>query len=231
MQSIEKLSLMIIMNPEDEKVKERYDKSTKGGLIFFYYLDGVFGNATQNSKYRKKAISKLELIENSSILDLACGIGINFKILESYLHNNGNLTALDISPNSLKRAKKRATKNKWENITFVEESISDFEPNNKFDAILCTFAMEVIPDYKSAIDKIYSLLKEGGRFSMIGMKIGTKGWFNKIFSGFFKKLYKWGGASLDREVKSYVEETFGKIDYYEDCFHDYYYILSVSKGK
>lgn len=53
-------------------------------------------------------------------------------------------------------------------------SITDYDPEIRFDAILCTFAMEIIPDYKAAIDKIFSQLKPQGRIALIGMKLSSR---------------------------------------------------------
>jgi len=82
---------------DDGKVKSLYDKYAK--IPLFLYLDALFGRSTENSIYRKKAIASLKLTLNSTVLDVACGIGFNFKILESYLQNSGKIVGIDISPN------------------------------------------------------------------------------------------------------------------------------------
>ena len=71
----------------------------------FLYLNALFGRSTENSIYRKKVIASLKLTPNSTVLDVACGIGFNFKILESYLQNSGKIIGIDIFFESLKVAK------------------------------------------------------------------------------------------------------------------------------
>lgn len=68
---------------DEEEVGSLYNKFASFPL--FLQLDALFGRATENSVYRKKAIALLNLTSNSTVLDVACGIGFNFKILESYL--------------------------------------------------------------------------------------------------------------------------------------------------
>jgi len=199
----------------DEKVKSLYDKYAKIPLLL--YLDALFGRATENSIYRKKAIASLKLTANSIVLDVACGIGFNFKIIESYLKNSGKIVGIDISPESLRVAKKRIAKHKWTNIELVNMSITDYEPRIRFDAILCTFAMEIIPDYKAAIEKIFNLLKPQGRFAMIGMKLSTKISY-KLLNPLFEWFAREGGIDLHRNIVALIKSKFNKIDYYEESF-------------
>lgn len=93
------------MRLENDKVKSLYDKAARFPLLL--YLDALFGRATENSIYRKKAIASLRITANSTVLDVACGIGFNFKLIESYLQNSGKLVGIDISSESLKIAKRR----------------------------------------------------------------------------------------------------------------------------
>ena len=217
---------MSVMKPEDVEVKQLYDRSAR--FPAFLYLDALFGRATENSIYRKKAIAFLKLTTNSTVLDVACGIGFNFKIIESYLKNSGKLVGVDISPESLKFARRRIAKHKWTNIELVNASITDYEPETIFDAALCTFAMEVIPDYKGAIDRIFNLLKPGGRFAMIGMKLSTRTPY-RLFNPIVDWFNRTGGIDTHRDIASHIETKFKKIDYYEECFFGYYYILATHK--
>ena len=211
---------------DDGKVKSLYDKYAK--IPLFLYLDALFGRSTENSIYRKRAIASLKLTPNSIVLDVACGIGFNFKILESYLQNSGKIVGIDISLESLKIAKKRIAKHRWTNIELMNMSITDYEPRIRFDAILCTFAMEIIPDYKAAFDKIFNLLKPKGRFAMIGMKLSSKTPY-KFLNPFFEWLSREGGIDIHRNIVADIKSKFNKIDYYEECFFGFYYILSTSK--
>jgi len=160
------------LHSDEEKIRSLYDKFAR--FPIFLKLDAFLGRATENSIYRKRAISLLNLTPGSTVLDVACGIGLNFRILESYLQGKGKIVGIDISSESLKLARKRIEKQKWSNIELVNMSITDYEPEILFDAALCTFAMEIIPNYVGAIERIYDLLKPEGGFAMIGMKLSSK---------------------------------------------------------
>jgi len=212
----------------DEEIKKLYDEASKH--LAFYYLDLILGRSMENSIYRKKAIATLGLKPNSKVLDVACGMGLNFKIIEKYITNGGMLVGVDISSESLKFAKGKIIKYKWPNVKLVNKSFMDYNPENHFDAVLCTYALEIIPNYKGTIDRIYNLLKPGGRFSMIGMKLSSQMPY-KILNPFFKQLYRSGGIDLYRNIIKYLKMKFKKINYYENCYFDYAYILSTSKNR
>jgi len=52
----------------------------------------------------------------------------------------------------------------------------------------------------------------------------------KLFNPFFERLYKVGKIDIDRDIVAYIKSKFNKIDYYEECFFGFYYILSTSKS-
>jgi len=209
----------------DEQVRKLYDRSVK--IPFFWYLDAWFGRATADSIYRKRAISLLGLTRDSHILDVACGTGLNFKILESYLQDHGKITGVDLSPGVLEEAKRVLSQHNWTNIELVNMSITDFHPGVHFDAALCTLALTIIPDYEAAIDRIHDLLKPGGRFAVLGMKTRSK--MPKSLYALLEKAYRLAKIDLDRDVLGRIEATFKRIDSYEECFGGFYYILEATK--
>ena len=211
---------------ENDQVKYLYNKYAKNPI--FYYLISLLGQTTENSIYRKESIDLLKLNPNSTVLDAACGLGDNFKIIERYLQYDGKLIGVDISQESLKLAKGKVLKNRWKNVQLINNSIIDYKPGILFDAILCTYAKEIIPDYKLAIDKIFDLLKPNGRFSMIGMKLSSKTPY-KYLNFFMNKMYEIWSVEVNRDIFKYILSKFKKISYYREYFYGFYYILSTSK--
>lgn len=212
---------------DNDAIRLLYDKITK--IPMFWYWDALFSRATENSIYRKKAIASLNLTGNSVILDVACGTGLNFKIIESYLRNSGRLVGVDFSPETLKVARNQIAKHKWTNIELVNMRITDYEPEILFDASLCTFALETMPDYKIAVDKIFHLLKPQGKFSMIGVKVSSRMPYKlgNAFMEWFSR--KFGGIDMRRDVSTYIKSKCSKTNY-EECCGGFYYILSTSKS-
>ena len=189
------------MNLTNNDIRALYDRSVRIPLL--WYIDTLFGRATESSPYRKKAVSSLHLTKTAAVLDVACGTGLNFNIIESYVKNSGKIVGVDISSSVLKKAQERIKAHRWTNIELVHADIAQYESDIRFDAALCTFALSIIPHYKDAINNIVNLLNPQGRFVVLGMKSSS-------------------------HVYTYIKSKFAKIDY-KEVFGGFYYILSASK--
>jgi len=211
------------MEYSEDKIRSIYDRASSIPPILSWNLEEIL---TRMRIYREKTVSYLNLSENSSVLDVACGIGFNFRFIENYLCDNGRIVGVDISSKTLKLAKKLIAKRKWTNIELVNMNIIDYEPKKFFDAAICTQAMEIIPE--AAVDKIFQLLKPQGRFAMIGMKLSSRMPY-KLLNPFMKPFAKFGGIDIYRDVYKYIKSRFNKVDY-EEYLGGFYYILSTSKS-
>jgi ubiquinone/menaquinone biosynthesis C-methylase UbiE len=173
------------------------------------------------------AVARLGLTERSSVLDVACGVGSNFKIIESYLHNRGAIVGIDISSESLKMAQRLVAARSWTNVRLINANIASYASKIRFDGILCTFALEIIAEYETAVNKVFDLLKPGGKFAMLGMKTSCEFPYRSLNS-----LAKWGlgraSIDLDRNLAQYIESR-AEILSYEECFHGFYFVLSASR--
>jgi ubiquinone/menaquinone biosynthesis C-methylase UbiE len=211
------------MEYPEEQIKLIYDKSSSVPPVFSWYSEEIF---TGMEHYRKKAISSLNLTNNSIVLDAACGIGLNFGALEKYIGNEGKIIGVDISPKTIGLAKKVVEKKKWTNIELINVSIMDYVPELLFDAILCTQAMEIMP--VASVDKIFTLLNPQGRFSMIGMKLSSRLPL-KLFNPFLEYTAKFGGIDIHRDVYKYIETKCDMVSY-QEFLGGFYYILTISKS-
>jgi 2-polyprenyl-3-methyl-5-hydroxy-6-metoxy-1,4-benzoquinol methylase len=214
------------MTIDNEAARALYEKFSRIPLApLLWELDGLGGRATEHSIYRKRAIASLHLADDSVVLDAACGPGLNFKVLESYLGDEGRLVGVDFAAAGLEMARKKAQRQGWTNIELVHASIVDYEPGFLFDAVLCTFALEIMPEYEAAIDKMFSLLKPQGRFAMIGMKRTARKPYTLL-----NPVMAWGsrvGAiDLSRDAAAYIRSKCTTVDY-EECYGGFYYILST----
>jgi len=208
---------------QEDKIRSIYDKASSVPPILSWYVEEIL---TRMKIYREKAVSCLNLTENSVVLDVACGIGFNFRFVENYIGNNGKIVGVELSPKTVKLAKKLTVKQRWTNIELVNMSIMDYEPKILFDAVVCTQAMEIIPE--AAVDKIFQLLKPQGRFAMIGMKLSSRIPF-RLLNPFMEYFAKFGGIDIHRDVYKYIESKYSKVNY-EEFLGGFYYILSTSKS-
>ncbi len=214
------------MRLDDAAVRSLYDRSVRVPLL--WELDALVCRATENSVYRKRAIARLGLAGDSVVLDAACGTGLNFRILESYLSDKGRLVGVDLSPGVLKVAEARVKKHGWSNVELVNVNLVDYEPGFLFDGVICTLALTIIPRYEAAVNKMFRLLRPGGRLAILGMKQSGQQPYRAL-NPIMTWASKLGGADLRRDVAGLVRSMCRDVEY-EECFGGWYYVLSASRS-
>jgi trans-aconitate 2-methyltransferase len=98
-------------------------------------------------------LKKSGLKSNHRVLEIGCGIGTLTGLLGTYL-KDGELTAADISPESIEIARKRTAVLK--HVNYVVTDMSDFVPKGKYDFIVFPDVLEHIP--KEQHNSIFKLL-------------------------------------------------------------------------
>jgi demethylmenaquinone methyltransferase/2-methoxy-6-polyprenyl-1,4-benzoquinol methylase len=129
-------------------------------------------------RFRQLALQGLTLNSDSHLLDLCCGSGQTTQFLVKL---SQNVTGLDASPLSLKRAKKNVP-----NATYVEAFAEDMPfADHQFDIVHTSAALhEMQPaQLRQIIHEVYRVLKPGGVFTLVDFHAPT----NPIF---------WPGVSL-----------------------------------
>jgi ubiquinone/menaquinone biosynthesis C-methylase UbiE len=97
------------------------------------------------------------------VLEIAIGTGRNL----SYYHPDVRLTAIELSPEMLNIARKRAADLGREvDLRLGDAEALDF-PDASFDTVVCTFALCTIPDDRKAVAEAKRVLRPGGRFVAI----------------------------------------------------------------
>jgi ubiquinone/menaquinone biosynthesis C-methylase UbiE len=56
---------------------------------------------------RSRAVSRLGLRPGDTVLDIGCGTGLTFHLLEARIGQRGRLVGIDLSPEMLDRARER----------------------------------------------------------------------------------------------------------------------------
>jgi ubiquinone/menaquinone biosynthesis C-methylase UbiE len=208
------------------QIQKMYDFFSS--MPWFWEIDAITCRATENSPYRDQAIKLLELVSTHRVLDVACGTGLNFMLIQKHLRNRGNLIGIDLSAKTLNLARKRIEKNNWKNIELIQTDSASYQSEVLFDAALCTFAIEIIPPYRQTIDMMIRVVKPGGRIAIIGFKQSSWDYF-KLFNSIFKGVsVVFGGIDMNRNVREYICANCREI-FYKEVYGGFYYILVVQK--
>lgn len=137
-----------------------YDKS-----LWLFYLLGFRVRA-----YREAAVESLNLKEGDTVVDLGCGTGLNFELLEKRIGPGGQIIGVDLTESMLKQAQQRIDKSGWNNVTLIQRDMGRFKIPDQADVILSTFALTMSPDYDKIIERISDSLEPGKRFSILELK-------------------------------------------------------------
>ncbi|HYA26575.1 MAG TPA: ubiquinone/menaquinone biosynthesis methyltransferase [Thermodesulfovibrionales bacterium] len=130
--------------------------------------------------WRRKLVSEIE--KGEKVLDLCTGTGEVAKLLLKKIGPGGSLTCLDFCEDMLAVAKKKLSPLP-ENLSFVVSDVREMSfPDNAFDVATVAFGMRNVPDTEAALDRIWRVLKPGGRFYCLELTIPQ----NRLILPFFR---------------------------------------------
>lgn len=131
-----------------------------------YYLIGF-----REWAYRKLAVSALKLARGDTVVEIGCGTGLNFGLLQEVVGPEGNIIGVDLTDDMIARAKKRVEENRWTNVELVESDAGKYKFPDTVDGILSTFAITLIPEYDTVIRNGCRALAPGKRFVILDFKL------------------------------------------------------------
>ena len=119
-------------------------------------------------RFRQLALQGLKIDSNTKVLDLCCGSGQATQVLVQY---SQDVTGLDASPLSLKRAQQNVPQAKY--VEALAEQMPF--PDNQFDLVHTSVALhEMTPSQLNQIaHEIYRVLKPKGVFTLIDFHTPT----------------------------------------------------------
>ncbi len=162
-----------------------------------------------DQKYRKDAISVLCPEKGQTVLDVACGTGLNFHYLFNGVGSNGRIIAIDIAPGMLEKAKIRAQNNGFNNIDFILGDVSEIELP-KVDAVAACWCMISIPDYPKALENIVESLRPGGKIAILDFK-RIDGFFGHILNPLFEWICRITYQDITREPWHDLKRLLGNV--------------------
>lgn len=206
-----------------------------GKRPFLYSLSCVITFLGREEELRRKAVENLKLRKGDTVIDIACGTGLNFPYLHNAVGNEGRIIGVDYSKEMLLSARDYASQNRISNIQLINcdaskisakelskelsEKLSKELPkklsiDQKVDGILSTLGISAIPNYEDALARAYLLLKKGGRMAILDAKPfnGVLGIFNPLIKPVYKHFANW---DYNKNIICALEKLAGKIDVVE----------------
>ena len=177
-----------------EHLIETYRKKAKHYDITsrFYPVPGYPERAQ-----RLRAVQALGLRRGDSVVDVACGTGLNFALIEEVIGPDGRIVGVDLTDAMLARAQDRIERNGWSNISLVQADAADFNFPTGVDAILSTYALTQVPECAEVIAHGAGTLSDGGRWVVLDLKVpaSVPRWLVRLGTGTVRPF-----ASIDQWI-------------------------------
>lgn len=101
--------------------------------------------------YRRQAIQSLELKPGDTVVDIACGTGANFPLLQERIGPNGKIIGVDFADAMLAKARQRVKSNQWRNVELVRSDAAEYPFPDEVDGVISTFAILYVPEFDDVI--------------------------------------------------------------------------------
>ena len=123
---------------------------------------------------RLRTVQALGLRAGATVVDIACGTGLNFPLIQEVIGPGGRIVGVDLTDAMLAQAQDRIAANGWRNVSLVQADAAAYDFTAGVDAILSTYALTQVPDRAAVIAHGAAALSEGGHWAVLDLKVPDK---------------------------------------------------------
>jgi phosphatidylethanolamine/phosphatidyl-N-methylethanolamine N-methyltransferase len=164
--------------------------------IYDYFL-----NSGRFLEARKQLFQDIEFMAGESVLFVGVGTGAD---IDQVPYKSLNITAIDFSEDMLNQARK---KYEGENIEFIQMDAQSMNlPGNKFDYVIGSLILTVVPDGKKAFNEMARVTKNGGQIVVFDKFIDSKRELS-LTKRLIRPLIKLLGTDIGLSFESISNET------------------------
>jgi ubiquinone/menaquinone biosynthesis C-methylase UbiE len=172
---------------------------------------------------RLRAVQALGLRPGDSVIDVACGTGLNFQLIEDVIGPDGRIIGVDLTDAMLARAQDRLATNGWRNISLVQADAVDFDFGADVNAILSTYALTQVPECAEVIAHGAAALSAGGRWVVLDLKVpdNTPGRLAQLGTAIvrpFASIDEWTRRRPWEAIRAAMQEELADVSWTELFF-------------
>jgi ubiquinone/menaquinone biosynthesis C-methylase UbiE len=172
---------------------------------------------------RLRAVRALGLRRGDTVVDVACGTGLNFPLLEKVVGPGGRIVGVDLTDAMLARAQDRVKANGWRNVSLVQADAAGFGFPAEVDAILSTYALSQVPECAQVIAHGAAALSAGGRWVVLDLKVPgrTPSWLAQLGTAIvrpFACIDEWIMRRPWEVIRAAMQEELADPSWTELCF-------------
>jgi ubiquinone/menaquinone biosynthesis C-methylase UbiE len=172
---------------------------------------------------RLQAVRALGLRPGANVVDVACGTGLNFSLLEQAIGPNGRIVGVDLTDAMLAQARQRIETNGWRNVSLVQADAAEFDFPTEVDAILSTYALSHVPDCGDVIAHGAAALSRGGHWVVLDLKApdNVPRWLAQLGIAVgrrFGSIDEWATRRPWDAVHAAMQDELADLSWTELCF-------------
>jgi len=185
---------------------------------------------------RLGAVQALGLRPGGTVIDMACGTGLNFPLLQQAVGPGGRIVGVDLTDAMLARAHDRIQANGWSNVSLVQADAAGFDFPAGVDAILSTYALTQVPECAEVIAHGAAALSAGGRWAVLDLKVpgSTPGWLLQLGTATvrpFAAIDQWMMRRPWDAIRAAMQEELTDFAWTELCFGTAFLAAGSSQSK
>ena len=150
-------------NQKEPAIRDKY-------TLFAPFYDLLSGEYPVYHAGRVLGIDALAPTPGQQVLDIGCGTGLNFPLLQERIGASGTIVGIDRSAEMLRQARRRARARGWENVILIQADMVLLDPGAiaarieasggtaASDAALATYSLSLMGDWEQAWTNMTGLL-------------------------------------------------------------------------
>lgn len=160
--------------------------------------------------WRKKALRLTKIKDYALLLDVACGTGD--VAIQANKYGVKNIIGADFSFNMLKLFNEKAAWSRGKVVQMAAENLP--LKNESIDNITVSFGVRNFYDIQKGFDSFYSVLKNGGKATILEFKMPENFVFKNLYKFYFKNILPvvGGAVSGDKEAYTYLPRSVEEFD-------------------
>lgn len=118
---------------------------------------------------RRRALAWLAPRRGATVLDVGCGTGLSFALLQAAVGEDGRILGIEQSPQMIDKAHQRVRAHRWRNVTLLNAPAEDAHVPGRADAMLMHFTHDVLQN-DAALANVLGHLQPGATVVASGLK-------------------------------------------------------------
>ena len=158
---------------------------------------------------RRAAIDALCLRPGDGVLEIGCGTGLSFASLVEQVGERGRVVGVDLSFHMLARARRRRRRN----VHLIQADAARLTLRCRFDAVLVSYALTMIPDWRAAIERACDHLESSGIMVILDFARSDppRSWRRALFDRWLARNH----VDTGRDLKGAVARRMDRVEEHE----------------